>query len=163
MPIELNQKDREFLEQLAGRKRKPTKRQKAVALLSRAQGMPLEKIAERSGITKAELAALFDLFNERGLAGLGLAPRPSVAKEKAAPIRPGKIEKSPGVCGGSARISGTRIPVWVLVEAHDLGVSDVQLLLDYPSLRAENLVDAWDYARDHREEIAADIRQNEVA
>ena len=50
------------------------------------------------------------------------------------------------------RISGTRIPVWILVEARNLGVSEAQLLLDYPQLRAVNLVDAWDYAKDHGSE-----------
>jgi uncharacterized protein (DUF433 family) len=80
-------------------------------------------------------------------------------------LRRGTIESTPGVCGGSARISGTRIPVWVLVEAHkDLGVSEAQLLLDYPNLTAVNLVDAWNYAADHGVEIAAEIRRNaEVA
>jgi uncharacterized protein (DUF433 family) len=50
-----------------------------------------------------------------------------------------------------------------LVEARDLGVSEAQLLIDYPRLKAVNLVDAWDYAQDHPDEIAAQIRQNEVA
>ena len=73
------------------------------------------------------------------------------------------IVKTQGVCGGAARIDGTRIPVWQLVEARELGASDAQLLLDYPNLRAANLADAWDYATDHRDEIAAAIRANEVA
>ncbi|NEO64576.1 MAG: DUF433 domain-containing protein, partial [Moorea sp. SIO4G2] len=33
------------------------------------------------------------------------------------------IEKTPGVCGGDARIANTRIPVWVLVQARNLGSS----------------------------------------
>jgi uncharacterized protein (DUF433 family) len=73
------------------------------------------------------------------------------------------IEKTPGVCGGAARVAGTRIPVWQPVDARDLGVSEAQLLIDYPRLKAVNLVDAWDYAQDHPDEIAAQIRQNEVA
>lgn len=73
------------------------------------------------------------------------------------------IERTAGVCGGSARISGTRIPVWVLVEAYDLGVSEAQLLLDYPDLQPSNLVDAWNYAEQHRAEIASEIHRNEVA
>ena len=78
-------------------------------------------------------------------------------------LRGGTIESTPGVCAGSARIAGTRIPVWVLVEARDLGASEAQLLLDYPALAALNLVDAWDYERSHRDEIAAEIFRNEVA
>jgi uncharacterized protein (DUF433 family) len=73
------------------------------------------------------------------------------------------IEKTEGVCGGSARIAGTRIPVWQLVAARDLGASEAQLLLDYPGLRAEDLVNAWSYARSHRDEIEAEIHENEVA
>ncbi|HXJ40843.1 MAG TPA: hypothetical protein VNH18_16300 [Bryobacteraceae bacterium] len=33
----------------------------------------------------------------------------------------------------------------------------------YPSLRAEDLVNAWGYVRVHREEIQAQIRDNESA
>lgn len=37
------------------------------------------------------------------------------------------IEKIPGVCGGDACITGTRIPIWVLVNARNLGISEAQL------------------------------------
>ena len=73
------------------------------------------------------------------------------------------IEKTEGVCGGSARIAGSRVPVWQLVADRESGVSEAQLLVDYPSLRAEDLVNAWSYARSHRDEIQAEIRENEVA
>jgi uncharacterized protein (DUF433 family) len=73
------------------------------------------------------------------------------------------IERTEGVCGGSARIAGTRIPVWQLVAARNLGVSEAQLLIDYPTLRAEDLVNAWSYARSHLEEIQAEIHENEDA
>jgi len=73
------------------------------------------------------------------------------------------IERTEGVCGGSARIAGTRIPVWQLVAARNLGVSEGQLLVDYPALRAEDLVNAWSYARTHVDEIQADIHENEDA
>ncbi len=43
------------------------------------------------------------------------------------------------------------------------GASEGQLLIDYPRLKAVNLVDAWAYAEDHPDEIAAQIHQNEVA
>jgi hypothetical protein len=35
--------------------------------------------------------------------------------------------------------------------------------LNYPSLRAEELVNAWSYARSHCDKIREEIRQNEVA
>ncbi|MGH2416394.1 MAG: DUF433 domain-containing protein, partial [Microcystaceae cyanobacterium] len=53
------------------------------------------------------------------------------------------ITKTPGVCGGDACISETRIPVWILVNARRLGISEAQLLDDYPTLQAADLVNAW--------------------
>ena len=73
------------------------------------------------------------------------------------------VVKTPGVCGGDACINGTRIPVWQLVEARNLGVSDAQLLIDFPTLTAQSLVDAWGYAENHANEISAAIHDNEVA
>ncbi|HSF73526.1 MAG TPA: DUF433 domain-containing protein, partial [Microcoleus sp.] len=40
------------------------------------------------------------------------------------------IEKTPGVCGGDARIAKTRIPIWSLVNYRILGASDVRILQD---------------------------------
>jgi uncharacterized protein (DUF433 family) len=71
------------------------------------------------------------------------------------------IEKTPGVCGGDACISGTRIPVWVLVNARNLGISEAQLLKDYPTLSATDLANAWVYATVYPEEITTAIRENE--
>ncbi len=71
------------------------------------------------------------------------------------------IQSTPGVCGGAARIVRTRIPVWVLEQARRLGMSESDLLRAYPTLRAEDLANAWAYVRSHREEIDEDIRQNE--
>lgn len=72
------------------------------------------------------------------------------------------IEKTPGICGGSARIAQTRIPVWTLEQYRRLGMSEAELLGIYPSLRAEDLANAWDYVREHTAEIDEDIRQNEM-
>jgi uncharacterized protein (DUF433 family) len=49
------------------------------------------------------------------------------------------------------------------VQPRNLGASEAQLLIDYPRLNALNLVDAWAYAQDHPDEIAAEIHQNQVA
>ena len=73
------------------------------------------------------------------------------------------ISLDPGVLGGEAHISGTRIPVWLLVQARRLGASEADLLRDYPTLRAEDLANAWDYARTHAEEIEQAISENEMA
>lgn len=73
------------------------------------------------------------------------------------------IESSPGVCGGEPCVVRTRIPVWVLEQARRLGVNEADLLRSYPTLRAEDLANAWAYARTHREEIDLQIRENEEA
>lgn len=73
------------------------------------------------------------------------------------------IEKTPGVCGGDACIVGTRIPVWVLVNARRLGISETELLRDYPALSATDLANAWVYASGYAEEIEAAIQENEDA
>src|SRR6266852_555887 len=70
------------------------------------------------------------------------------------------IESRPGVCGGEPCIVRTRIPVWVLEQARRLGVSEAELLRAYPTLRAEDLANAWAYVRAHRDEIDEQIREN---
>ncbi|MBD1926996.1 DUF433 domain-containing protein [Trichocoleus sp. FACHB-90] len=70
------------------------------------------------------------------------------------------IEKTPGVCGGDACIAKTRIPVWVLVNARGLGISEAQLLYDYP-ISAADLANAWAYAKAYPQEIEIAIRMNE--
>jgi uncharacterized protein (DUF433 family) len=69
----------------------------------------------------------------------------------------------PAVAGGEPCIAGTRIPVWLLVRARQLGTSDAALLRAYPPLCAEDLANAWAYYRDHREQIEAQIVENEAA
>ena len=71
------------------------------------------------------------------------------------------IEKTEGVCGGSARIRQTRIPVWSLVNARRLGISEVELLQDYPSLTAQDIANAWTYFDSHKEEIEREIAEND--
>ncbi len=73
------------------------------------------------------------------------------------------IEKTPDCCGGSARIVRTRIPVWTLVQARRLGLGEAELLASYPTLRAEDLINAWAYARMNGDEIDRDISENEAA
>jgi uncharacterized protein (DUF433 family) len=71
------------------------------------------------------------------------------------------IEKTPGVCGGDARIANTRIPIWSLINYRRLGASDARILQDFPHLKAEDLVNAWAYADAHPEEIEEAILRNE--
>lgn len=73
------------------------------------------------------------------------------------------IESRAGVCGGDPCIVRTRIPVWTLVQSRRLGLSEADLLNAYPTLRAEDLVNAWAYFRAHRREIEQQIHENETA
>jgi uncharacterized protein (DUF433 family) len=73
------------------------------------------------------------------------------------------IHSDPSVCGGAATIVRTRVPVWLLEQARRLGMSEAELLQSYPSLRAEDLANAWAYVRSHRAEIDREIDENEAA
>lgn len=73
------------------------------------------------------------------------------------------IETDPAVAGGESCIVRTRIPVWALVQARKLGASEADILNSYPTLRAEDLVNAWAYYRSHKEEIEQQIVENEAA
>jgi uncharacterized protein (DUF433 family) len=72
------------------------------------------------------------------------------------------IESTPSVCGGASCLVRTRIPVWVLEQYRRLGASEADLLRSYPTLRAEDLVNAWAYVRSHRDEIEQQIHENEA-
>jgi len=73
------------------------------------------------------------------------------------------IESLRGVCGGEPCVVRTRIPVWVLVRARQVGTTEADLLRSYPTLRAEDLANAWAYYRVHHDEIEQQIRENEEA
>ena len=73
------------------------------------------------------------------------------------------IDVNPDISGGEACIVRTRIPIWVLVQSRRLGVSEADLLHAYPTLRAEDLANAWAYYRTHRDEIEQQIQENEEA
>jgi uncharacterized protein (DUF433 family) len=73
------------------------------------------------------------------------------------------IDSAPEICGGEPCIVLTRIPVWALEQSRRLGISEDELLRSYPTLRAEDLVNAWAYVRSHRTEIEDEIRENENA
>jgi len=73
------------------------------------------------------------------------------------------IESTPGVCGGEPCIVRTRIPVWVLEQARRIGSSESDILRSYPTLRAEDLTNAWAFVRAHKKEIDRQIRENEAA
>jgi uncharacterized protein (DUF433 family) len=73
------------------------------------------------------------------------------------------IEKTPDVCGGDARVRRTRIPVWLLVEYRQAGLTDSKLLEAYPSLTAADLTCAWEYYDRNKKEIDEAINRQEKA
>ena len=72
------------------------------------------------------------------------------------------IEKTENVMGGAACIRQTRIPVWLLEQARQQGVSEIDLLRNYPQLSAQDLANAWDYVGSHQVEIEEAINANEA-
>jgi uncharacterized protein (DUF433 family) len=84
-----------------------------------------------------------------------LAPDPSY-------VWPG-VQRTPGVCGGDARIAGTRITISLLEGWRRLGLTDSQILQSYPHLTHDDLSNAWTYVVAHMGEIERQIRQNEQA
>ena len=70
------------------------------------------------------------------------------------------IEFDPRVCGGAARIAGTRIPVWSLESWRRLGSDDAEILRNFPTLQASDLVNARRYVARHPQEIDREISEN---
>jgi uncharacterized protein (DUF433 family) len=73
------------------------------------------------------------------------------------------IETTPGICGGEPRILRTRIPVRQLVEARRAWLTESAWLAVYPTLTAEDLVNAWHFYRGHHAEIDRLIAENQEA
>lgn len=73
------------------------------------------------------------------------------------------IDSNSDVMAGEPCVVRTRIPIWLLEQARRLGTSEGELLQNYPSLRAEDLANAWAYVRGHTEEISQQIREHEDA
>jgi len=71
------------------------------------------------------------------------------------------VRKTPGVCGGEACIRDSRIMVWLLVSLMRQGMTDAELLANYPTLTSEDLDGARSYYRQHPNEIDEAITANE--
>jgi uncharacterized protein (DUF433 family) len=68
-----------------------------------------------------------------------------------------RIVRTPGVCGGRARLDGHRITVAFLEWLRRRGESIDGILAEYPRLTAEKVRAAWDHADAHPEEVARDL------
>ena len=100
---------------------------------------------------------------ESQLADLKLAEKAELVQRLVLEIThasPG-IEHTPGVVGGSACVVRTRIPVWTLENYRRLGWTEAQILHNFPTLRAADLVNAWSYSSAHPDEIQQDIVEND--
>ena len=71
------------------------------------------------------------------------------------------IEQTPDVCGGTARVAGTRFPVWTIERFREVGASVQDLLTYFPTLSAAQVERALDYVRTHPHKISEEILQNE--
>ncbi len=70
-----------------------------------------------------------------------------------------RIVSTPGICGGCARITGTRIPVWGLVQARRQGAS-IDLLSREYGVATGDVFKALEYAQFSPLEIEDDIANN---
>ena len=68
------------------------------------------------------------------------------ADASTSPIEP-RIVSTPDVCGGDYRIRGTRIAVKTLAKYMALGVSNHELLKDFPTLEQADLDAAREFSR----------------
>lgn len=72
------------------------------------------------------------------------------------------IERDPARCGGKPCIAGTRIRVWDVHVWHELrGWSPAEIITQFPQLSFADIYAALAYYHDHREEIEAQIRQDD--
>lgn len=69
------------------------------------------------------------------------------------------ISSSPGVCGGSPCLTGTRMPVRLVVGyvLHQ-GMTPEELLATFPHLSLAAIYDALAYYYDNRDEVDAEIK-----
>lgn len=70
------------------------------------------------------------------------------------------IEKSSEVANVDAFIRQTGIAVWFLIHQRNQGITDAEILAEYPQLAATDLANAWLYAQIHTNEIESAIRKN---
>ena len=72
------------------------------------------------------------------------------------------IEKSSEAANTDAFVCRTGIAVWFLVHQRNQGISDAEMLAEYPQLTATDLANAWLYAQLHTDEIQSAIQRNIV-
>lgn len=74
------------------------------------------------------------------------------------------VVRTPGTCGGRARIAGTRIAVWFVVSAVVReGMLPEELVEAHPHLTLAQIYDALSYYYDHRAEVDRDLCEQDEA
>jgi uncharacterized protein (DUF433 family) len=63
------------------------------------------------------------------------------------------IQKTQGICGGSARIRNTRVPVWTIISFLKQGATIQEILENYPMLTLLDLTIVQYYYQAHSQEI----------
>ncbi|HVC97744.1 MAG TPA: DUF433 domain-containing protein [Pirellulales bacterium] len=72
------------------------------------------------------------------------------------------IVKTPGTCGGEARIAETRIKVkHVFIWVEQMGMTPAQIVVEYPHLTMAQVHAALTYYWSHQDEIHQDIENEE--
>jgi uncharacterized protein (DUF433 family) len=71
-----------------------------------------------------------------------------------------RITTDPAVCHGQACITGTRIPVAVVLDNLAAGLTNEEILVEYPSLRPEDVKAAIAYAADLARERLLPLRES---
>jgi len=69
------------------------------------------------------------------------------------------IESRPGKCGGKPCITGTRIRVWDIYQAHRTGMGVDEIIDDYPQLTPASIYAALSYYWDHKAEIDKQMKE----
>ncbi|MBF2097830.1 MAG: DUF433 domain-containing protein [Gloeomargaritaceae cyanobacterium C42_A2020_066] len=118
----------------------------------------LQQVIEQLGeLSPTELEALLIVVQDQ------LARTPHDVPHRHSEQEGRSIVKTPGVCGGDARLAHTRIPVWSLERLRQLGASEQAILGSFPGLSAADLAQAWAYVDQHRSEIEQAIEAQEGA
>src|SRR5438067_13775774 len=82
---------------------------------------------------------------------------PATATAEAPSRWPDLIVKTPGTCGGRARIAGTRIAVaHIATWVEDMKMTPAQVVTEYPHLTLAGVYAALAYYWSHLDEMAAD-------
>ena len=73
------------------------------------------------------------------------------------------IDRDPGIRGGRPKIAGTGLTVRRIVGWYKMGMSPEEIALEYPHLTLAQVHAALAYYHANREEIEADIAQEDAA